>query len=283
MRKSGHQTTIFLGLVCGCLQLAQADGVQVMRDLVYAERASGPLAADLYLPAGDGPFPGILMVHGGAWMAGHKTHSAWHARRLARAGFAAIAIDYRLAPVHKFPAQLDDCHQAFQWIVARAAGYRIDARRLGAFGYSAGGHLVCLLGSKLAQDLAPARTGDGRLRAIVAGGAPCDFRGEPLVSSKLVYWLGGTRSDLPEVYRLASPAEFAAPHVPPIFFFHGERDRIVPKQNPLLLNQQLQRLGVASEVYVVPQAGHVKAFLDAQAFDRSVQFLSHHLSHADRE
>ena len=118
--------------------------IRIVRDVPYARQAAGTLQADIYLPAHDGPHPSVLVVHGGAWMAGNKSHAAWHARRLAQAGYAAVAIDYRLAPTYPFPAQLEDCRAALAWI-GQQQTLCFDSSRVAAFGYSAGWHLVCFL------------------------------------------------------------------------------------------------------------------------------------------
>ena len=121
--------------------------VDVLRNQVFVERDSGPLAADVYRPRGAGPFPGMLVVHGGAWRMGARADLATIANGLAEHGYTAVAIDYRLAPTYKFPAQIYDCQAAVRWMRSHASELKIDPTRIGGFGYSAGGHLVALLGT----------------------------------------------------------------------------------------------------------------------------------------
>lgn len=241
--------------------------LETIRDVVYAQREDGPLRADVYRPAGEGPFPGVLCVHGGAWMSGSKNQIAGIARRLAAAGYTAVSINYRLAPKHKFPAQIEDCRDALAWVQKNAQEHKIDPQRLGAWGYSAGGHLVALLG-----------TGDGGLRAVVAGGAPCDFRELPPDSPKLVFWLGGTRRKLPNAYESASPASFVSPDDPPMFFYHGQRDRVVNPRQPTAMAAKLKESGVTAKVYVVPKSGHLGAYFDREALAEAIEFLDAHLA-----
>src|SRR5262249_8362095 len=120
--------------------------VDVQRDITYSKPEGIDLKLDAYIPQGDGLFPAILVVHGGAWRSCSQLHLSPQARRFAEAGMAAFAISYRLAPSYKFPAQLEDCQAAVRWIRSHAAQYHVDPNRLGAYGYSAGGHLVALLG-----------------------------------------------------------------------------------------------------------------------------------------
>jgi triacylglycerol lipase len=263
---------------CGLLCAFEPTPYRVVRNVSYVQRADGQQTADVYLPASEGPVPGVLLVHGGAWMAGNKNHSAWHARRLAEHGFAVVSINYRLAPQNPFPAQLEDCQAALHWMARQSGQYAWKTEKLAAYGYSAGGHLVCLLGmmqsqSEGAEQLSP----PVRLKAIVAGGAPCDFCDEPLGSERLVFWLGATRQESPQVYRDASPTSFVTPNAPAVFFFHGQHDRVVPLANPTRLFDRLRQQGVPTQMHVVPDAGHVKAYLDPQAFDQAVRFLNRQL------
>lgn len=245
-----------------------AAGPRIQRDIEFAKRGTKSLKADVYLPPeGEGPFPGVLMVHGGAWTVGTKTDMSMHARRLATKGYAVVSIEYRLAPQHKFPAQIEDCRTALLWIRENAARFQIDPSRIAGFGYSAGGHLVCLLGLLNGEDE------NERLQAVVAGGAPCEFRNLPERSSLLTYWLGGPPSELPEIYRDASPASFVSADDPPIYFYHGEHDRMVPSRSAMQLHQRLKAKGVRTDMHLVADAGHIKTFFDLQSVDLAAQFL----------
>ena len=173
------------------------------RDIVYKEVDGKKLRLTTFVPRGDGPFPAVLVVHGGAWRAGSRNQLTMYAKSLARRGFACFSIDYRLAPRHKSPAQIEDCRDAVRWIRQHAGEYRVDPGRIGAIGYSAGGHLVSLLattGLSKADD--PKGVGT-KITAAVAGGAPTDFRPTRENSRALTYWLGGRRRDKPTVYDLS--------------------------------------------------------------------------------
>src|SRR5205085_2692369 len=202
-----------------------AEPVEVLRSQVYVTRDSGKLEADVYLPRGAGPFPGMLVVHGGAWRLGSRAQLAAIANEFAQHGYTAVAISYRLAPDDKFPAQIYDCQAAVRWMRAQAVEFKIDPARIGGFGYSAGGHLVALLGTlddkTLREKDVPKDAPSARLQVVLAGGAPCDFRIMPAASERLSYWLGGSRAARPDAYRNASPAAFIRVDDPPVFFFHG--------------------------------------------------------------
>jgi len=124
----------------------QRVAIQVERDLVFATVAGQELKLDLARPAeGEGPFPAVVCIHGGGWVGGSRSQMTRTIEVLAGRGYVAITPDYRLAPRHPFPAQVEDCKAAVRWLRANAGKYRVNPERIGAVGLSAGGHLSCML------------------------------------------------------------------------------------------------------------------------------------------
>jgi acetyl esterase/lipase len=244
---------------------ARARAVEVESDIEYARPGGVSLKLDAYLPAGEGPFPGVLVVHGGGWRSGSKRQLAVQAWAMARAGLACFAIDYRLAPEHKWPAQIEDVRAALAWLKAHAAERHVDPAALGAYGYSAGGHLVALLATDV-----------GAVQAVVAGGAPCDFSDFPGLGG-LPYLFGGSREDLPDVYRDASPALHVTGKEPPILFFHGGADLLVPNEQPRRMIEALRKAGRDAELYEISWAGHLAAAAHPGALQRATAFFLEHL------
>lgn len=103
------------------------------------------LAAKVYRPRGTGPFPALIDVHGGAWNFGTLTGGEHVDRPLAGTGLVVIAIDFRLAPDHPYPAQVSDLNLAIRWVKANAAKFGIDGDApLGVIGHSSGGQTAIL-------------------------------------------------------------------------------------------------------------------------------------------
>lgn len=272
---------VVCALFLGAVACAAEPTVNIVRNREYVKRDSGPLAMDLYVPRGEGPFPGVLVVHGGAWTIGTRMQLAAIANALAEHGYTAAAISYRLAPKHTFPAQLDDCQAAVRWLREHATEFKVDPARLGGFGYSAGGQLVALLGTMNDVDYreqgVPADAPSARLQAVVAGGAPCDFRVLPENSKQLSYWLGGTRGAKPEAYRVASPAAFISTDDPPMFFFHGAKDLLVPVHSPQRMVALLTEAGVTAQMHTIQDAGHLDALFDRETMEMVIAFADKHL------
>jgi acetyl esterase/lipase len=108
--------------------------VKVHFDVSYCEQNDPLQVADVYMPpSGDiehqARYPAILAIHGGAWVAGDKRFDALHCRKMAEQGYVVMAINYRLAPKHKHPAQIDDCREALRWLSHHADQYHIACDR----------------------------------------------------------------------------------------------------------------------------------------------------------
>lgn len=275
----------FVGIAVAALfaveSLAAEEAYDLIPDQNYVERESGPLKADVYVPHGEGPFPAMIVVHGGAWATGTKQQLAGIAQGLAKQGYTTAAISYRLAPQDKFPAQVYDCQAAVRWLRENAVKFKLDPNRIGGYGYSAGGHLVAMLGTLDDDDFREPGLADNvpsaRLQAVVAGGAPCDFRMLPADSERLAYWLGGTPADKPEAYRDASPANYITADDPPMFFFHGADDDIVPIRSPRRMVEKLKAAGVPVVMHEIPAAGHMGAITDQATMFEALAFVNRNL------
>ena len=111
----------------------------------------------------------------------------------------------------------------------------------------------------------------------MAGGAPCDFRVLPGDSERVAFWLGGTRDEKPDEYRDASPASFITADDPPMYFFHGEQDLLVPVESPTRNGGIAERRGVTAEMYAVKDAGHIQALFDRGALEHGLAFADQYL------
>lgn len=260
--------------------------VQVQPDVAYAMRTSGPLKVDIYRTnpsKADGtktsePKPAIVVIHGGSWKSGDRKQLGLYAASLARRGYVAYAVEYRLAPKHPWPAQWEDVRDAVLWLKKHAKQQGIDPDRIGAVGYSAGGHLATMLatvGHESVDPAAPRVT--AAVRCVAAGGAPCDFTNMPLDNTFLKYWLGATRKEKPDVYVQASPLRFVSKATAPIFFYNGTLDMVVRPNSARILSDKLLALGIDSALHLVPGAGHITAALDDQALEIAWKFLDKHL------
>jgi acetyl esterase len=114
--------------------------------------AGGEMPTRIYIPYGTGPFPVLVYLHGGGWVIGDLEAYDATCRALTNAaGCLVVAIEYRLAPEHKFPAAPEDCYAATCWVAANAATIGGDPRRIAVGGDSAGGNLAAVV-AQMARD-----------------------------------------------------------------------------------------------------------------------------------
>jgi len=233
------------------------------------------LQGDLYVPEGQGPFAAVLVVHGGSWQHGDKSDMAPICRDLARRGYVAFTVNYRLAPQYLYPAPILDLQVAVRWLHAHADEYHLDPAHTGAWGYSAGAHLVALLGTLHAGDALA--TPDTTLQAVVSGGTPADLRKWP--HSPLVgIFLGKNGIEAPALYAEASPVVHVTTATPPFFLYHGTADTLVEPDQAMGMEAALKAAGVPVQLYWVNGHGHIyTALFPGKAVDEGLDFLDAHL------
>jgi acetyl esterase/lipase len=239
--------------------------VRFERDLTYATVAEKPLQLDLALPPnGDGPFPCVVCLHGGGWRSGKRQDLTNLTELLAGKGFVAATVSYRLAPADRFPAQIEDCKAAVRWLRANASKYSINLKKIGVVGFSAGGHLACLLaaddpGASL-QGTGPHQDQPSGVQAVVSYFGPTDFTtknwNQDVEKSFLIPFLGDTFAARPDLYKKASPITYVTKGAPPFLFFHGDKDKLVGLDQSQKMARTLQEVGVSARVVVMEGEGH---------------------------
>lgn len=261
---------VALILFSGCAAITPPPkGESIRRDLVYTQRPTGDLHLDLYLPAGPAPHPVVMWIHGGGWKYGDK---AWmlFMRKLTRQGFAVASVQYRLDGTAKYPAQNEDCLDAFRWIKTHATAEGLDPRNIFLAGASAGGHLAALIALE---------EGNRQVRAAAVMYPATDLTAFGDNNTRRGYlppFLGGTVN---EKYALAvsgSPVNHVSHDSPPFLIFHGTKDKLVPVAQSQELQKRLRAAGVECRLIVLPNEEHNFKLTDAQ-LQTVGRFFSSHL------
>lgn len=271
------------------------EGVTAHEDLVYATPAEGvELKLDVYQPAGDGPFPAVIVVHGGGWESGDRTMERPLAKRLAAEGFVAVPVSYRLGSAGRFPHALHDLKAAVRWLRAHAREHAIDPEVIGAVGGSAGGHLVALLGATNAtaafEGDGPHRDVSSSVQAVVDLDGLVDFTGPELLAqqkekpSAPTRFLGATFAENPHVWREASPLTHLGLRSAPTLFINSSAPTpILPGREEM--SRRLTMMGIDSEVLTMEGSPHVFWLVEPwfePAVAEIVRFLEKHLVRGER-
>jgi len=303
MRRTLIFAFIYLLSITGKAQMREVDVSYIKNkflDIPYAT-ISEAQKLDIYLPDdGDRPFPVILYIHGGGFMAGDKRQYVQSALKGLKRGYAVVSINYRLSGESIWPAQIHDCKAAVRWIKANAGEYKLNPNKIVAWGGSAGGHLSALLGTsgdiKSIEDLALGNPKQSsRVQAVVDWFGPTNFlkMDEQLYDSGIEdpmqhsvpdspesLLLGINLPDAPELVEEANPETYVSSDDPPFFIQHGMEDNLVPYQGSVLLARKLGKEIGFENVYLelFPATGHGgAAFYQDENFGKIFSFINKHL------
>ena len=259
------------------------EGVSVLRDVIFSTVDQQELRLDLYRPKkASGTLPVVVWVHGGGWKNGSKDRcpAAW----LAAHGFAVASINYRLTHQAQWPAQIDDCRAAVRWLRENAKTLNLNPDRIGAWGSSAGGHLVALLGT---LDPPDSEGTSSQVQAVCDWFGPTDLLTMPpntisetrteadIAQSNGAKLLGATVRDVPALAKQASALYQVSADDPPFLIMHGEKDPGVPLSQSHRLHEKLLTAGAQSELKVIANAGHGgKEFQTSEAKRLVLDFFS---------
>lgn len=276
--------------------------IRKMFDLPYANLSSAQ-KVDIYWPAeGNGPFPVILVIHGGAFMGGDKRDiQLTPMLEGLKRGYAVVSMNYRMSGEAIFPALVQDVRAAIRWVRANAEKFLLDPEKIAAWGGSAGGYLSLMAGVAAdIPELDDPTLGNpdqpGHVQAVVAWFPPTDFlkMDEQLAESGFVQpsefahsgenspeslILGQKITEIPELVRKANPETYIRPGLPPFFIQHGTADDTVPYQQSQSFAEKLRGIAPQTVTYeLLPNARHADAaFETPQNIQKVLDFLDRSL------
>ena len=251
--------------------------VKVKSDIEYGNAGGHSLRLDLYTPKNtiSNKLPVIILIHGGGWTQGHKTTWAELASDFAERGYAAASIDYRFITEAKYPACLEDCVTAVNWVVKNAGAKGLDGEKIGLFGESAGAHLALMTGFTGDQYGGEDGSIKKAVKCVAVLYPPTDMKIHFEHNAKTQALFGGTYEEMPEAYMKASPVTYAVKGVPPTLILHGEADKVILMKEPEELFDLLKKAGVYSDLIKVPGAPHgFKPAAHSSKYGREFQSLA---------
>lgn len=252
-----------------CSLFGSSTSYERINALIFAKVDGVDLKGDLFVPRNSSrnKIPVVIVVHGGGWTSRTGDMESI-CKKIARAGYAAFNITYRLAPQYHYPTQVNDVKSAIAWIKKNGDRYNLDSTNIAGWGYSAGAHLIMMAGLDPSQNL----------KAIVSGGTPAELTAWP--HSPLVFKLiGHTMQDDLKAWKDASPVNNVYENSPPVFLYHGEWDTTVEVDQLERMEKALRAKGVHVETYRIPWMGHFAVYLfSAKSDTLGIQFLKKYLS-----
>jgi acetyl esterase/lipase len=275
-------------------------GVRALLDVAYMPGPKiHPLQKlDLFIPddpiePSRGPKPLIVYIHGGAWRGGDKRD--FPAMAFTAKGYGVASVNYRLSQEAPFPAQVEDCKAAVRFLRKNAKAFGLDPDRIGAWGDSAGGHLVALLGT--AADEKEWDAGDekisSRVQCVVDWFGPTDLAKMNAQASKPSQidhdapdspesrLVGGPIQQNQEKAAKASPITYVTADDPPFLIMHGDQDPLVPITQSQTFADALKAAGVEVTFEILPGAGHGgAAFMAPESMRKLEMFFDEHLKRA---
>jgi acetyl esterase/lipase len=271
-------------------------------DIAYGNLHSSQ-KSDIYTPAVVGPFPVVVLIHGGGWVQGDKQgyRNGAVLEALLSRGYAVVAINYRLSFTAKYPAQIQDVKAAIRWIKANAAAYNFNPAKIGAWGSSAGGHLTALLATSSGINaLEDFTIGDAsktsKIQAAVDWFGPTDFLQMDAqtiaqgcganaathnnANSPESALMGFPIQTQPALVQLANPVYYVTADDTPIYIQHGQGDCTVPyNQSKILYDALISVKGTADVKYqLLNNSGHgTGQFENTATITSMVDFLDQYL------
>lgn len=270
---------------------AVPEDVQLVEDISYREGSSEKWKLDLFLPKtqADNPRAAIVFIHGGGWRSGDKGGGQWRSLPIdyAQKGYVCISVNYRLTGEAPFPACIEDCKNAVRWLRAHAQKYNVNPKRIGAYGNSAGAHLVAMLG--LTNESAKLE-GDGThldysssVNAVVCSATPTNlfnWDGESEFNPRMGSRLFGfdDSSKAAELAKKYSPRTYVKSSIP-FLVVHGTADKTVPIYQGDSFVEALKQAGADVKYIRVDGAGHgVFGQASSDTYPAMKSFFEKHLA-----
>ena len=246
---------------------------------VYSSPGGIALRYDFIRPMTSGPHPLLIFIHGGGWISGDRSDFRDVAEMFVDHGYAAALIQYRLAPLHPFPAAVEDVQAFVRYARQNAAELGIVSDRIASFGSSAGGHLALILG---VTD-APIDGVSSRVNVVI------DYCGLTDISqyrehhfdiswSFIEQFMAEPFEGHEDLYKQASPLAFVDKQTAPTLIVHGEIDDIVPIAQSEALDEALTAQNIPHKFIRVPGEGHGFSMAVWPALEKeTLAFLGEHL------
>ena len=260
------------------------------RDVVYCSLGNRDLHADLFYleKRFDKKIPAVILIHGGGWASGNKSHLVPMSQMLAVHGFFTATVEHRLSPEAKYPGAITDLKTFVKWVKSNSGKYNIDTTKIAVLGCSSGATLASFIGTTGQNPKFQSHNwGDNvsdKVQAIVNIDGIVDFtdpaeRGkddDPQKPSAGARWFGFTYLQNPDIWVEASPVIYVNEKTPPTIFINSALPRFHAGRNEFV--KVLTLYNIYSEIHTIPNTPHpfwlFHPWFD-ETYPKIVNFLNH--------
>ncbi|MBN2774360.1 MAG: alpha/beta hydrolase [Prolixibacteraceae bacterium] len=237
-------------------------------DKVYRKTGNRNLHMDIFYPANyKKKLPAVLLIHGGGWRSGNKSHMVPLAQKLAEKGYVTAAVEYRLSAEAVYPAGIYDLKEAVKFLKFTSNDLPVDSSKIITLGCSSGATLATFLGTTgNIKKFDPPETQfpgiSSSVSYIINIDGIVDFTdpaesgkdNDPEKPSAGAWWFGGTFKEVPEKWIEASPVNYAGKNTPPILFINSSLPRYHAGRDKLL--EKIKSYGIYSEIHTINNTPH---------------------------
>ncbi|MBN2236923.1 MAG: alpha/beta hydrolase [Bacteroidales bacterium] len=235
------------------------ENVLEQKNIVYKEIGERKLHLDAFYNASKKIKPAVILIHGGAWKSGNKSHMEPLAQKIASEGYACFAVEYRLSPEAIFPAGIFDVKNAIQFIKENANEFNVDTSKVAVLGCSSGGQMAALIGAtnqnpafeeperKYKQSAVVQAIID--LDGILAFNHPDSEEG-----TSAAQWLGGNFETNPDKWNQASALTHTNENTPPILYIGSQYPRFLAGRDDMI--KRLDQFGIDYQTKTIENSPH---------------------------
>ncbi|MGJ8667161.1 MAG: alpha/beta hydrolase fold domain-containing protein [Patiriisocius sp.] len=213
------------------------NNVLIKKDIAYFKTSQRTLQLDAFINT-QSQNPAVLLIHGGGWKSGDKSHLASLAQKIASKGYSCFTVEYQLSPEAQYPQGIYDCKESIKFIKLNAKRFHVDANKIAVLGCSSGAQMAALIGTTNNNskfELPNESFVSAEVQAIIAIDGILAFKHPESQEGKVAaQWLGGSYEEIPEIWEKASALSHTDKNTPPILFinsqyprFHAGRDDMI--------------------------------------------------------
>ncbi|MEN2413219.1 alpha/beta hydrolase [Flavobacterium mesophilum] len=254
--------------------------VSQINDLVYNAIGERKLHLDAYFYNSKKANPAVIMIHGGGWRSGNKSHMQIMAQDIASKGYSCFPVEYRLSLEAKYPNAVYDVKNAIKFIKDNAKKFHVDPNKITVLGCSSGGQMAALIGTtngnSAFEDSSFKSKSSSKVNAIIDVDGILAFKHPESQEGEMAsFWLKGSYEENPENWKNASALSHSDKNTPPILFinssfdrFHAGRDDMIAILNQYKIYNDVKTIKDSPhsfwffEPWFTEMEGYITQFLD---------------------